>query len=500
MMTGLTNSLEGLASNVMDMAEFDMSKLPEHFVPLLDPLPPLTNPIPAQVAQLGGFMNRPPYDQYFTAGKEEALAREQALLVFTGSPGIGKSFFYLYFAWRLIQEKLATYIIMTTMTFDESILVWDVAKGKVYTYSSKDAFEIINLLTEQTGAWLLVDGPNKNRQFYDKYLRKGKTIWFLSPNKDIISPLQIKARAKVYYMPVWTIEELENCNQDLYKISIESLRERYDYFGGIPRYVFGESQISLRGLVDEALKSSDIMGSTENLAKKNAFLDEYSHKLLIVQPEGLDCYKLAFASHHITAKVIEQFRANGSQKLREFISLAKGDAVLSVVRGRFFEDIAHDELCKGGNFAAKNLISKENMNIELDKRVISWYSTKKEKIIYESAVGEKPYSRPRSKNQGGYDSFDDKYFFQMTVSDAKKVKLEYIEKNLQQRGLALPSKKQKTVALVIVVPDVDFKNFTNVSFEFHSTKARAWSKHIQLYMLAIPIQSTLLEALGKAPD
>jgi hypothetical protein len=59
----------------------------------------------------------------------------------------------------------------------------------------------------------------------------------------------------------------------------------------------------------------------------------------------------------------------------------------------------------GGEFTARNLISGENTTISLGKRVCSWYSMKEENMIFESAVGKEPYSRPRAQNQGGYDSF-----------------------------------------------------------------------------------------------
>jgi hypothetical protein len=71
---------------------------------------------------------------------------------------------------------------------------------------------------------------------------------------------------------------------------------------------------------------------------------------------------------------------------------------------------------------------------------------------------------------------------------------------LKQRGLALPSEAKKTVTLVIVVPDVDFQDFTKVSLKCHNEEAKVWSNHIEQYVLAIPIESTLLEALGKTPD
>ena len=84
------------------------------------------------------------------------------------------------------------------------------------------------------------------------------------------------------------------CNQHLYKLSNEDLYRNHDFFGGIPRYVFDKDQTTVRALVDEALELCDIMDSPQALAKKNAFLDEFSDKLIIVEPVGLENYRLEF--------------------------------------------------------------------------------------------------------------------------------------------------------------------------------------------------------------
>jgi hypothetical protein len=86
-------------------------ELRESFVPLLDPLPPLVNspnppriecieriePLPEDIKQLGGYMQRHVYEKHFKAITERALKGPQTLFILTGSPGVGKSLCYLYF-------------------------------------------------------------------------------------------------------------------------------------------------------------------------------------------------------------------------------------------------------------------------------------------------------------------------------------------------------------------------------------------------------------------
>ena len=338
---GLTNSLQTLAHRIFDMATINDSRppseLPEGFVPLLHPLPPLTNsPLPEDIKQLGGYLQRNVYEKHFKVITERARKGPQTLFILTGSPGIGKSLCYLYFGLRLIQEKLPKFIMMTTMGFDRKFFVWDFEQGKIYFYLPVHTTSVIGLLEDEKDAWLLLDGPNKDIKAQSTRLREGKTVWFLSPNAEIIGPLENKAKADVHYMPAWTLEELKLCNQHLYKLSNEDLCTRHDFFGGVPRYVFDENQEKMWAKVQEALDKSDIMDNPTALAGKDAFLDEFSHKLILVQPVGLYNYRLAFASPQIQVRVIQKFKQNASTKLREFICITKGKAILAVLRGKFF--------------------------------------------------------------------------------------------------------------------------------------------------------------------
>jgi hypothetical protein len=491
--TGLTNRLQDFAEDILSMPDFDKRQCPDGFVPLLDPLPPLTNVIPEDIRQLGFYMNRSAYEELFNSTAEKA-SQGQKLFILTGSPGIGKSLCSLYFCLQLIVKKLAKYVIMTTTTFEDKTVVWDIAEQKIYKFESGHSKKIVDLLADEPDAWLLLDGPNKKKVHRDYHLELGKSIWFLSPNKDIIVPLETKSSAKVYYMPPWTLDELKVCNQCLYKVKWTVFYERYNYFGGIPRYVFGSFQDKYQAYVEEALLRSDIMDNPEDLAKKNVFLDEFSHKLLVILPEGLEDYSLDFVSHETQVRVIEHYRKNASRKLREFLRITQGNPKLGALRGKFFEPHAHDVLCQGGKFSVRNLLSGEELNFTFAQRACSWYSRGNSTIIYESNTGTNPYSRPRSETQGGFDSFDNVYFFQMTVSETKEVNMSFVEENLQDRKLPAPSENQVTVKLVIVLPDDTFPKFIKpASLKYNTTEAPPWAKYIQQYVLSIPLEATFPE-------
>jgi hypothetical protein len=117
-----------------------------------------------------------------------------------------------------------------------------------------------------------------------------------------------------------------------------------------------------------------------------------------------------------------------------------------------------------------------------------------EKIIYEDVMiaSTGVYSRPRSKNQGAFDSFDDMHFFQMTVSPMKKVKLDFIEQNLQSRELLIEGGnggiqlKKRPFNLIFVVPEDIFPLYDKpVIYEYHKSELPSWTNDIEQYALCI---------------
>ncbi len=67
-------------------------------------LPTLTNDAPAELVEENVMFCRPCYEQYYQKLKSISFSKIHRCIV-TGSPGIGKSFFYLYVAQRLLEDE-----------------------------------------------------------------------------------------------------------------------------------------------------------------------------------------------------------------------------------------------------------------------------------------------------------------------------------------------------------------------------------------------------------
>jgi hypothetical protein len=466
--------------------------------PLPDELPPLTNRIPKTIQDAHFLLNRPCYAEYYAAALEATEKQGRDLFIFTGSPGIGKSIFLLYFCERLAREGKADYILMVEMRFKESALLWDNCQKKFERILPNKIDKLLLKLDKEPRAWLLTDGANKGSEYRVRSLLSGKTVWFLSPNKAVIDALCNKCEAKVFYMPEWSLEELVSCNKLLYHIKEEELQERFDLLGGIPRNVFHIDQQRMRINIKNALRESKIMNDLEVLGSQDCFLDEFSHKLLVVHPVGLENYELRFVSPQIEEEVIQHYKQSIPRQFLDFIRVTAGKPMLGGIRGAIFERYAHAVLCQGGTFQVRKLLAgtKKKETVTLEKRPYCLYWCKCKRIIYENdSQGTSPYSRPRSKTQGGFDAFDATRYFQMTVSEYKKVNLAFIEENITMRKQPFPLEKE-AVKLFFVVPEDVFDSFTPCStFEYPSEKVPVWSKNIGQYVLCIPTQQTITKKL-----
>jgi hypothetical protein len=355
-------------------------------------------------------------------------------------------------------------------------------------------------MTTECDAWLLTDGPNKTTEnISPRRLPCGKTLWFLSPNKSIIDPLQLKSDADVLYMPSWTFNELTICNRLLEYIKMDDLSPRFELFGGIPRFIFSQKQDTLNAKLQEALENSNIVSYLDLLSKQSCFLDEFSHKLLLVDPIGFRNYSLKFVSRYIEDKVISNYKQHIPKQMLAFIQVTQGKSTISGVRGAIFERFAHAVLCHGGEFQVRNLRTNKSDKMDFPKREYSWYRVIDEKIVYEpNSQGTNKYSRPRSRREAAFDAFDDHHFFQTTVSPKKRVKLAYIEQNLLIRKLLITRKnrlkfKGKRMKLMFVVPDDIFPSYQKAQ-SYDSDFIPSWVDDLEQYAICIP---TNLEFLRK---
>ncbi|KAG0324110.1 hypothetical protein BG004_003545 [Podila humilis] len=151
----------------------------------------------------------------------------------TGTSGIGKSAFLVYFAVRLLAESAddePPVIIFHTKRSSECY-----AFGGCSVVRSGDIKDFAPFLG-QPDTWYIVDSS------LDPVLGRAKTVIAASP-KTLFSDQYKDVDKRVtwqYYMAPWNLEELTMCRTNVTSfqvVPLEAMEELYTKIGGVPRYV-----------------------------------------------------------------------------------------------------------------------------------------------------------------------------------------------------------------------------------------------------------------------
>ncbi len=169
----------------------------------------------------------------------EKIHREREKFVnhiVTGTPGIGKSFFLLYVLIKRIQEghPVCFHNLSTRMTFY-------FANNECISGNSRTSSPLLWQMIEDNHSKeldLLLDGAKGNPTEYPRV--RGVSLLASSPRYTNYS--EFKKRSGIfYYMPVWTLSELNHYNVSM-SINIDGnlLAERFSEIGGVVRALFTE--------------------------------------------------------------------------------------------------------------------------------------------------------------------------------------------------------------------------------------------------------------------
>jgi hypothetical protein len=228
-------------------------------------------------------------------------------VVITGNPGIGKSFFFFYLLWVLAQRKVCVVLRLAqeniTCLFRPEEAP-QVVGGSFFRFKELDCVETVFLHDPKPG-----EEPPKVNAF---------TIIASSPKKSNFRDF-LKRKTTKFYMPVWSLEELESCNSALWKMSPKDLRSAFLKFGGITRYIV-DPETSLLAL-QEAINQAENLDSLFKDASKIELAPESSHKLLQYSvSESFEVSCIQFASEYVYKQLRERwYKNNELQEIRDFL-------------------------------------------------------------------------------------------------------------------------------------------------------------------------------------
>lgn len=464
------------------------------------------------------FVRKCYHELYDMITKLPTTVIQSIRILLTGTPGIGKSTFLVYFIIRHLYEsgkvtldrRMLDIIILQPAGSENEIYAFAapniVRKG---TYSDFEAFFLIPTTL------YLVDWKPKSKPIS----KPATTLFTLSPNS--IQDDDFKDFEKVLFMrlcmPVWSYDELEACRRHVFpEQSTRSLSYIYSRAGGVPRSCLEAPTEALRvGCSEEMANEKGLQRLEDAFNQIKDPLDflrtqeqslglKVSGRLLHKVP-GVPDSETSYrdSSHRIwaSAYVIDRFIGmvdthaadNMNRQVMEGLARNERDGTL----GKIFECYVRHLFFKGGGvkLRKRRLYGVSNKR----KQPAQQWFTMPKNLEHKPFSGMIDFSIPEEDTGTiwtpgpNFPSVDliltPNFLFQITISSYHPVKQEPLRKIVEK----LPAKEN--ISLYFVVPEEKFETFTLQNYQNEQGKlSRKVPKSIEMleqWVLGVPLGGVL---------
>ena len=452
-------------------------------------------------------------------------------ILLTGTPGIGKSTFLIYFIIRYLYEstiapdssknpaaafqndkrsvissgRIRNVLIFQSANSDNEFYAFAgpniVRKG---TYFDFEAFFFLPT------TWYLVDWKPQSKP----KSMPAATLFALSPTsaqeddfKDFEKRLAIRL-----CMPVWTYDELEECRRHVYpKLSNKSLNYIYDRVGGVPRSCLeapievlqlglGEKEAHEKGLqrLEYALTEIGNPLSVLRAQKESLNSVKVSGRLLHKVPDSETSYRdgrhRVWASAYVIDKFVHMINTHSANDMSRQVMEGLARNERNGALGKVFECYVRHLFFNGGvTFSKRRLYKASNKRKEPQSQ--QWFALP-ENLEHKPFNGMVDFSIPEEDTGTiwtpgpNFPSIDmiltPNSLFQITISSDHPVKQEPLRKILEK----LPTRKK--ISLYFVVPEESFETFKFQNYHNEQGKvSQKEPKSIQMleqWVLGVPLK------------
>ncbi len=400
-----------------------------------------------------------------------AVSAPQSLrrVVITGTPGIGKSCFALYWLYELCRSG-KTVIVQLQADF------YRFSGDAVLTGYFED-FGRAGYFTDKE-CWFLCD-PDVKQPPYEGCL--GVTLVFTSPERDRYKQFLKAHKATTRYMPVWSEDELMRTREHMHEqLSADLVHQLYLQWGGIPRYVLEYAQDetqqdSLNTAITKCLKAGigAVIGNAGEVSGSTEFL---SDKVLHIQTEDFKSIQLIWASEYAFNRFVQEQDKAMKEELRAFLRTSSNMPSVATLRGYLFEPYVHKTILKGKGFQYRVLDEEAEAPFVLGPMEEKLFDCLRDL----PSVEPQKYYRPTVNNLPAGDAFcvvdDALVMFQITVSLKHPVKMQGFTSIYE---VASKTCDVQRCVLAFLVPPDNFRTFRAQPFHtVNNTVALCTPPHI----------------------
>jgi hypothetical protein len=289
----------------------------------------------------------------------------------TGTPGIGKSMFLLYFLWFLLKDPNLAHKRPRVLIIYGNERVWYYDRNGVHKANLKTVHKFKDHeFGENT--YCLVDIQSANFDINMFPMERTKFVLSASPKERVSRNINRRGSdCRYLFMPVWSEEELQSIASLHPKCTtIVSRQEeggdlvnnavwvwRYKELGGVPRLVIEQIENTPTEILDKAAKDApQQLGDLFSLLKTGVGFGKKSqlvHHLMHIHSSSTDNYRTAsvkWASDTALRKYCAQHSSTWKSVLQSVTANYTDPSFIGSVVGRFFEPAAMESLKNGGKF------------------------------------------------------------------------------------------------------------------------------------------------------
>ena len=278
--------------------------------------------------------------------------------IIIGNPGIGKSAFAMYALFRALRDHRTVVYLAR-----KSISGYLFKDGEVFTFSKQQLPCDLSTILDDPSTVLIVDGMEPPTV-------RAVTLLVTSPRKDVWHDFYKTGGCARYYFPVFSLDEIQHCRRICFpEIDESGVLERFERWGGIPRYVLAKLDRDAQTQLESAARSvtlDQLLAHAEALEISDR--QDLSHRLLhiklagevdtsipIYSPDFYTNVRSELASNYVSGLVYAAAAASKRSQLIALISSEEKSRAFSVMRGHLFEQEALKVLEVGGRFLVRQL-------------------------------------------------------------------------------------------------------------------------------------------------
>lgn len=174
---------------------------------------------------------------------------KKQMVAITGTPGIGKTLFRNYLAWRILHQHPDNDVaIVFHCSPGDSPMIMVSRESKEYKAresQSRDAKALFSSLPVRCPIYYLLDvslGDSTKHVFPDSHRgREFRSCMFTSPAASAYSESKKQGDLSVLYMPVWSLVELKAGAPTVPPLSPGEIERRFEKYGGVARPVYSDN-------------------------------------------------------------------------------------------------------------------------------------------------------------------------------------------------------------------------------------------------------------------